>query len=445
MWANEALLILEDNLMAANLCRRDFEPTVARMGDTVNTRRISTFTAKRKTNADNVTDQDAVATNVPVTLNQHVHVSFVLKDGEMSLAFKDLVTEFLKPALIAEAKLVDQVVLGQYGNFLANSVGGLAGMTKTNVSDYIVDAMTKMNVNKVPETQRNMIWSPSAHGLALKNSLFVGADTSGDMGLAMREANLGRKFGFGNYYSTLTGEVTASNVTTVSGAINNAGGYAVGVTSLTVDGFSAAISNGSWFTVGGHAYRVVSTTGGSTPTVITLASPGLRAAVANDDVVVVYTPGAVNLAAGYAAGWTKEIALDGLTSGKAPAVGQLIAFGTATDVYTVVQVTSPTATTATVLLDRPLDAAIADDDKAELGPIGTYSFGFHRDAIALVVRPLAEVPAGAGAVSKVINYKGLSVRVNITYDGLAQGLRVTVDFLCGVKTLDTNLGVVMLG
>lgn len=445
VWANESLMILQDNLIAANLVKRDFQPMVARMGDTVNTRAISTFVANRKVNSDNVTDQDAVATNVPVVLNQHIHVSFVLKDGEMSMSFKDLVSEFLRPALIAEGKLLDQVVIGQSANFLGKAVGGLGTMTKTNVSDYIVDAFTKANTQKIPEDGRSMIWTPSAYGLGLKNSLFVQANTSGDGGNALANADLGRKFGFSNYLSTLAAEVGTGTNTQVTGAINNAAGYAAATTALTVDGFSAAITSGSFISINGIPYRVASTTGGATPTVITIQSPGLQYAVADNDVVTVITPGAVNLSGGYAAGYTKTIALDGFGSNKLPVVGQPIAFGTATDTYTIVRVTALSATACTILLDRALDAAIADNDIAAVGPVGTYSFGFHRDAIALVCRPLAPVPTGAGAQCAVVNWNGLSVRVTMTYDGLAQGLRITVDFLCGVKTLNTDLGVVMLG
>lgn len=71
----------------------DFEPIVASFGDVVNTRRPGEFQAKRKTPADSVTVQDATSTNVQVPLDQHLHVSFLIKDGEESKAFKDLVNE----------------------------------------------------------------------------------------------------------------------------------------------------------------------------------------------------------------------------------------------------------------------------------------------------------------------------------------------------------------
>jgi hypothetical protein len=52
---------------------------------------------------------------------------------------------------------------------------------------------------------------------------------------------------------------------------------------------------------------------------------------------------------------------------------------------------------------------------------------------------------GAGlTLASVANYKGLGIRVVITYDGKAQAHRVTVDLLCGVAVLNTDLGAVVL-
>src|SRR6266850_1355901 len=117
-WANESLAILEENMVIGNHVHRDFEPIIANFGDTVNTRRPGEFTAQRKTNADSVTVQDALATNVQVPLNQHVHVSFLIKDGEESKSMKSLVDEYMAPAMLAQARFIDQILLGQYAQFL---------------------------------------------------------------------------------------------------------------------------------------------------------------------------------------------------------------------------------------------------------------------------------------------------------------------------------------
>lgn len=439
-WAQESLAVLEDNIMAAGLVNRDFEETIASFGDTVNTRQPAMFQAKRKTVDDDVEEQNASATNVAVVLNQLVHVTFLLRDAERSLAFKDLVTEFLDPAMKAQAKFLDQIVLGQLPQFLGNAVGGLGSISSSNVRDRILAGRNKMNVNKAPEENRNLIWTPNSETEALKLDLFVSAQNVGDGGQALQTAALGRKFGYDNYMSQLGASVPTTAVTAATGAINNASGHAVGATSVTVDGFSAAIPAGSWVSIDGQPYRVVSTTGGATPTAIVISSPGLRAAVVDNAVVKTTQAGAVNLSGGYAAGYAKYIAFDGLTA--TPAVGQLVSFTTSptSAIYTITDVTS-----TTMQLDRPLEAALADNDAVNVGPAGEYNFGFTRNAISLIVRPLAVVPAGMGAMSAVINYNGLSMRATLSHDGVKQGVRVTLDMLCGVKVLNTALGVPILG
>lgn len=104
-----------------------------------------------------------------------------------------------------------------------------------------------------------------------------------------------------------------------------------------------------------------------------------------------------------------------------------------------------TPTTTLVQFNRPLELTLADNAVLFFGPPGEYGFAFHPNAIALVSRPLALPDTRAGALGAVVNFNGLSVRVVITYDGVAQGHRVTVDLLCGVKTLDTDLGEVLCG
>ena len=64
--------------------------------------------------------------------------------------------------------------------------------------------------------------------------------------------------------------------------------------------------------------------------------------------------------------------------------------------------------------------------------------------MALVTRPLAAPAAGTGALSSVASYNGLSIRVVMTYDGVKQGHLVTVDMLCGIKILNTDLGIALL-
>lgn len=439
-WANESLAILEENMVAGMLIHRDFEMIFAQHGDVVNTRRPAEFVSKRKEQSDSVTIQDARATNVPVTLNQHLHVSFMIYDGEETKAFKDLVNEYIRPAMLAQARVVDQIILGQAYRFMVNGYGHLNGMTSSNAKDYVLGLRNLMNVNKAYVNGRNMLLTPSSETELLKQELFLAADKVGDQGTALREASLGRKLGFDMFMAQNTPSVIVGNTINQTALINKAGGYTTGGISTFVTDGSGAFANGQFITIAGDdtPLRVSSSTGGASPTAL-VTTTATKNPIADDAVITKYTPGAVNLSGGYAAGWGKEITVDAFTV--APQVGQLVAFGTASPVYTVIGVNGLVGIT----LDRPLELAIADDVAVNIGPAGNYNFAFHRNALALVTRPLKPPRQGTGAMSAVVNYNGLGIRATITYNGEKQGHLVTLDFLLGIAILDTNLGGLVYG
>lgn len=437
MWAQESLMILENNLVAANLVHRDFENSVANYGDVVNTRQPQNFVGKRKTDDDEVTIQTASATNVPVPLNQHVHVSFLIKDGQQSKGFKNLIAEFLQPAVLAMAETIDQITLSQVYRFRTNSAGKL-GTTVDKAAT--IAAREVMNTNKVPMSGRNMIVTPGVEGDLLNIADFVNAEKVGDDGTALREGSIGRKFGFDFYMCQHAPQIAAGNSTTTTALTAAA---AAGATSLTVTAFAAAGHPvGAYLTVAGDMTPQRITAIDDATETITI-SPGLKYASASATAAVtIYTPGDVNQAVaptGYALGHIGDIGTTIFTV--APKSGQLVSFGTAAGEYA----TIGTPTTTTMALDRPLTAAVADAAAVNIGPAGSYCFGFHKNALALVVRPLALPEAGTGARAFVADYNGLSIRVVITYNGEKQGHLVTVDLLCGVATLNTNLGMVLYG
>ena len=444
-WANESLAVLEENLVATNLCYRDFENTLAKKGDTVNCQRPNRFTPVRKDLTDNVTVQDATATAVPVKLDQHLHISFLIRDGEESKSNKDLISEYIVPAMKGNARFLDAMVLGQYGSFIDNNAGKLQGQTSGTAKGYLIDLRKKTNDLLWPDISKPLIHTTASEAALLNTDLFVAAEQVGDNGTALRDASLGKKFGFVNLLSQQMGYVIAGQ-TIRTGAINNASGYAKATTgALVIDGFTGVLVVGSFIDLDGIPYRVTATTatlGNATGMTLDRA---LDYAVVDNAVITVYTPGAVNFASGYAAGYSKEITIDGFSAAKGPQKGQMISIGAATSsawpIYTVMAVNGIVGIT----LDRPLESSIADNDIVAVGPVGSYNFTFLQDALALVVRPLAMPKAGTGALSSVANYNNLSMRATITYDGNKQGHLVTLDLLCGIKVLDHTFGAVMFG
>ena len=450
LWANEGLAILEENMVMANLVHRDFENEVAKFGDVVNTRKPGEFKIRRKTDGTQLTQQDATATNVPVPLDQWFYSSFVIRDGEGSKSFQELKEIYLQPAMLTIARGVDRALLGRVHAYLgtpAQRVGRLGALSASNAKDYVLDAREKLNVHKAPLDGRRLVMAPTAETAMLKTDIFLKANERGDGGTALENATLGRILGFDTFMCQNVNCVLSGTDHDLTGAVNNAGGYAAGEAGqVSVDGITGAWATGEFVNVAGNDQPTYISahheTGGNTDGVT--LNESLKYAVANDAALTRIKACAVNGA--YPAGYSKAVTVDGYATGKAPQVGQLLAFGTGASRHTYTVIESEDAgATCTVYLDRPLDKALANDDAAFPGPTGSLNLAFHRDALALVTRPLALPDTRMGVMAAVVPLNGIGMRVLMQYDINAGGTVVNCDILAGVAVLDSGLLVPVIG
>jgi hypothetical protein len=448
LWAQEGLAILEENMVMARLVHRDFSNEVANFGDVVNTRRPSQFTAARKTDADDVVAQDAVATNVQVPLDQHVYVTFTIKDGEASESFQDLVELYLQPAAQEMASSVDRILCGQVHQYLANRVGRLMEMDENNAKNYLLETREKMNVNKAYPNGRNLVLSPQSETELLKTELFISAEKRGDDGTALRDASLGKVLGFDTYMDQNVPYVLKASTDYVDGEtkesepVNETTINCVVPSYLAIDGEYVVIEGE------GKPHVISSATDDSTDTNEIVLVEGLEEGVAANAVVTVYK--ACETGAAYSAGYSKSITLTAQGGGggafAVPQVGQVVSFGLGTSRHTYTIIAAETdGNDVDVLLDRPLEANLSSGQDAFPGPSGSLNFAFHRNALALVSRPLALPNTALGVRSSVGAYNDVTMRVSMQYNITAQGTIVTLDLLCGVALLDENLGCVLLG
>lgn len=451
VWAMEGLAILEENMVMARLVHRDFSNDVANFGDVVNTRRPGTFRSQRKTDNDDVVAQDASATNVRVPLDQHHYVTFVIKDGEATKSMQELINIYLIPGMQTIARGVDRGLIGQVHKFLSTSdkrSGRLLNLSSANAKDFALEAREILNKNKAYVDGRNLVLAPSSETALLKTDLFIAANQRGDGGNALENAALGRILGFNTFMDVNVPSITTVGADIATGSVTNA---------LAAGGSGSQPTTITGYNVNVGEYAVVA--GNDQPTHVTAATINVgdtdavtlneanKYATGGSAAITIYRACAVNGA--FAAGYSKEIALDGWTAGKAPQVGQLISFGTggSRHTYTIVEsyVNPSLGTEQLVLLDRPLDASLANNDLAFPGPAGAFNMAFHRDALALVSRPLARPNAQFGVMAGVASHNDVAMRVTMQYDSKAQGTRVTMDMLCGYALLDANLACVYLG
>jgi hypothetical protein len=455
VWAQEGVKILWEEMIFPQTIHTDFNNEVARFGETVHTRKPAEFEAQRKQNdLDDVNTSDASSTDIEVVLNQRIYTSFVLGDGEMSKSFQDLVRIYLLPAMRSNARLVDQAIGGQVYQYMANQAGALGTMTTSNSHGYMLDTRNVMNKNKVPNDQRWFGWTSDAETILQKTDIFKKADEIGDGGRALREAYIGRLAGFNNFYELNLPSVsgaTQSTATTTTAAVA-AGASTVPVTATT------GMEVGTWITAVGAGNPMQIT---AIATLDLTVSPVPLNGIASGAAVQIYTTKLVDQAAaipagdktaavtdGYPAGWMTDIHIDS-TGAVVPQVGQLVSFATAGSPnvllagrYCILQVTNTASNDYDILLDRPLETAIANNDVVCLGPDGDYNFAYRRNALAMVNRPLYLPASGIGVKAATGQDNGIALRVTITYDGVKEATRITIGSLFGLKVLDVDQGAV---
>lgn len=190
--AREALMVLRNNAVMANLVHRDYSSEfVAGVGDTITIRKPASFVAKEF--ATDIEVQDATEESATVKMDKHLDVSFSVTSKQMTMDIEDFSKQLLIPAMQAFLNKIDGYLLT-----LAKGVTNSVTATEDARND-IVDARAFLTKAAAPLTDRNLVVGSDMEADLLKTDLFVSAEKVGDDGTALREASLGRKLGLDCY------------------------------------------------------------------------------------------------------------------------------------------------------------------------------------------------------------------------------------------------------
>lgn len=205
--AKTALANLYNATVFVPLVWRDFDPDFdGAERDTVTIRKPATFTANAFTSTISV--QDATEDSTSVALDQHYDVSFANTAKELTLALPDYEERFIAPAMEALAQQIDGTLAEKLVDAAETSGGGgtvtWSSSTPSTVFTGELGAVSKLGRNKIPASDRHAVFSPEGAGVCLGSSLFVEADKSGATD-ALRDASIGRVFGFDTYMSQALG------------------------------------------------------------------------------------------------------------------------------------------------------------------------------------------------------------------------------------------------
>ena len=192
--AREALMVLRNNAVMANLVHRDYsEDFVGAVGDTITVRKPATFVANEYNGSINV--QDATETAVPVVMNKHLDVSFAVTAKQMTMDIADFSKQLLVPAMQAFADKVDKLLIALESEATSRHAHADGAIAPAD----LIAARKFLTENAAPLADRRFVVGATAEADLLGNELFVSAEKIGDNGTALREASLGRKFGMDCY------------------------------------------------------------------------------------------------------------------------------------------------------------------------------------------------------------------------------------------------------
>lgn len=190
--AREALMVLRNNAVMANLVHRDYsDEFVAGVGDTITIRKPAKFDAKEY--AGSIEVQDATEGSVTVKMDKHLDVSFAVTSKQMTMDIADFSAQLLVPAMQAFQDKIDAYLLA-LSTEITNKVTAGA-----SIKDDLIDARKYLTASATPLTERRFVYGTDAEADLLKTDLFISAEKVGDEGTALREASLGRKFGMDFY------------------------------------------------------------------------------------------------------------------------------------------------------------------------------------------------------------------------------------------------------
>ncbi len=283
--ARQALLILRNEVVLPNNVSRNYENELGKVGKTIEIPILPTFSVNAMDNTNGITVQDPDESSIEMTLDYHEEVSFGIRDLEATVSDRNLLAQYMKPAMIPLIEKMETTGLQEL-TYNITDQACIGGVTNAYIdADKIVDIRTAQRVNKVPlMDQANLfgLLSPKDEGALLKVEKFT-SQTYAAESEAVKRAFLGQRYGY-NYFPTQL--VLGPTPTDTSGAVNNAGGYPAATKTLVVDAFSAAPPEGAIVTFATNTGKYV-VDAGSTTTSLKLKGDGLIGTVADDEVITV--------------------------------------------------------------------------------------------------------------------------------------------------------------
>ena len=384
--SKESLVILENNLVAANRVNRKFENQFVKIGSSLTIRKPNRFTVA---SGAALSLQTIAEPSTSITVNQQKHVDFQFTSQELTLTVEEFAERYLKPGMAALANQIDFDVLANTMSF-SNYVGA-PGLTPSAFSTSVQLVGRRHDELAAPQDNRTLMLNPAGYwNLAGgQTSLFV-MPTAKDALVKGYLATLGNyEVYMDQNVQTMTSAAAQHNTSVSMVVTSNTG---IGTTTQMFGGAATeTIGIGEVFTVAG----------------VNNINPQSRistGSLKNFVVTATSTPTSST--------WNISFSPAIVTSGPYQNVSAAMSTGSA--------ITWLTGTSAAQIQ-------------------GVQNLAFTRDAIGLIMVPL-EIPQGVDFAARE-TYRNISMRVVRNYDINNDVFPTRIDVLYGTTVYYDELGV----
>ena len=257
--AQEALAILRNQLIFAELVHTDYANEFVKVGDTITVRKPAELIAKDF--AGSIASQDLTESGVTVKLDKFKDVSVAITSQQASLELRDFAKQVIEPAMVAIAQQIDE----DLANFIFEKASGsvLAGSaTPADLAD-IASVGKKLDIAKAPMQERHLVLSPEHKYRYALTEILTRVNHAGS-NETLREALLGKVYGMQTYMNQNLPESTSSTNGTAKGTISVASSSDAGEVDVT--GLSLATGTlkiGEGFVFEGVLYRFTENVSGT--------------------------------------------------------------------------------------------------------------------------------------------------------------------------------------
>lgn len=153
--ANEALMVLQSNLVMANLVHRDYSKEFVKVGDTITVRKPAKFVAKNFTGQTSA--QDITEGSVTVKMDRFRDITVNVGAKELTLDIKDFSSQVITPAMQAIAQAIDADLLAVG----ISKAGKKATVSATPVISDIAGVGKALDMSKAPRDNRRLVLPPT--------------------------------------------------------------------------------------------------------------------------------------------------------------------------------------------------------------------------------------------------------------------------------------------